>query len=158
MTQPGSVTEPSLELARQLRSRRAVDRLDYLRTVRVLAVTMRQDELARGLGVTQPAISSTVKKARQIEDVLVGFSGASPFEIAERYAAGLIDRVQLVEELGRFPYAPTPRTDGVDWLTEEVPKSVGEVLEALHAGLIDPPLYEEIQDSIDACGQTALRE
>lgn len=149
---------PSLEFARRLRSRRAVDRLDYLRTVRALAATMRQDELARALGVTQPAISATVKKAREVEDLPAGFSGASPLEIAERYAAGQIDRAQLIEELSRFPYAPSPRTDGVDWLVEEVPKTVGDVLDALHAGLIDAELYEQVQDGIDAFGHTAGRD
>jgi hypothetical protein len=147
-----------LKRARQLRSRRAVDRLDYLRAVRALSATIRQEDLARGLGVTQPAISSTVKKAREVEEVLAGFSGASPYEIAERYSAGQIDRAQLVVELGRFPYAPTPRTDGADWLTAQTAKTVGEVLDALHDGLIDPPLYEQIQDSIDEYRQTALRE
>lgn len=149
---------PSVGLARQLRSRRAVDRLDYLRTVRALTVTMRQDELARELGVTQPAISAAMKKAREVEDVPAGFSGASPYEIAERYAAGQIDRARLLEELGRFPYTPTPRTDGVDWLVEDVPKTVGEVLDALHAGLIDAELYEQVQNAIDTHRHTSGRD
>lgn len=148
----------TLERARLLRARRAVDRVDYLRSVRLLAASLRQDELARALGVTQPAISATVKKAREVEDLLKGFSGASPYEIAQRYCAGQLTRAQLVDELSRFPYAPTPRTDGVDWLVADVPKTVGEVLDALHDGLIDAELYDEVQDGIDANGHTALRD
>ncbi|MFS0700065.1 LysR family transcriptional regulator [Cellulomonas sp. 179-A 4D5 NHS] len=150
--------EPSVALARRLRSRRAVDRLDYLRTVRALAATMNQAALAAELGVTQPAISAAMKKAREVEDLPEGFSGAGPYEIAERYAAGQIDRARLIEELSRFPYAPTPRTDGVDWLVDDVPKTVGEVLDALRAGLIDAELYEQVQDGIDTYRHTAVRD
>lgn len=147
-----------LDRARLLRARREVDRVDYLRTVRVLSASLRQAELAQALGVTQPAISATVKKAREVEDPLEGFSGASPYEIAQRYRAGQLTRAQLLDELSRFPYAPTPRTDGVDWLVADVPKTVGEVLDALHDGLIDAELYDKVQDGIDANGHTALRD
>lgn len=76
--------EPSVQRGRRLRHRREVDRLDYLRTVRALASSMRQEDLAKHLGVTQPAISATLRKAREVPDLPPGFSGASPYEIAER--------------------------------------------------------------------------
>lgn len=146
---------PSVELARRLRHRRVVDRLDYLRTIRALARTMRQEELARTLGVTQPAISATLKTASGVPEVLAGFSGASPYEIAERYAAGLIDRDQLADELGRFPYAPTPKTDGVDWVVDEVPNTAGEVRQAWEDQLIDEATYVAVAEAITRGGQTA---
>jgi transcriptional regulator with XRE-family HTH domain len=147
--------EPSVQRARRLRYRREVDRLDYLRTVRALASNMRQEDLAKHLGVTQPAISATLRKAREIPDLTPGFSGASPYEIAERYAAGQIDREQLIDELGRFPYAPTPRTDGYDWLTDDVANTTGDVGDALDDGLIDEDTYVAIQHRITEHRQTA---
>jgi hypothetical protein len=56
---------------------------------------------------------------------LPGFSGATPKEICARYAAGLISRDQLIDELGRFPYQEADTTDGDDWLTAVNPGSFG---------------------------------
>jgi hypothetical protein len=138
-----------VEQVRRLRHRQVVDRLDELRLVRRLSSTMSQTALAKALAMSQPSINSALKRAAKVPDVLEGFSGASPYEIAERYAAGMIDRDQLIGELGRFPYAPTPTTDGYDWLVDEVPNTVGDVLEALHDGLIDEDAYVAIHQRID---------
>lgn len=140
---------PSIEQVRRLRHRQAVDRLDELRLMRRLSETMSQTEPAKALAIGRPAVSSALERAAEVPDVLAGFSGASPYEIAQRYAAGLIDREQLIDELGRFPYAPTPKTDGYDWLTEDVPNTVGDVLDALDDRLIDDDTYEAVQDRID---------
>lgn len=151
-----TVIEPvSVEQVRRLRHRQVVDRLDELRSLRRLSATMSQTAIAKALSITQPTVNSALKRAETIPDVPSGFSGASPYEIAERYAAGLISREQLVDELGRFPYAPTPTTDGYDWLVSEVPNTVGEVGRALDDGLIDIDTYEAVQDSIDAHDQAA---
>ncbi len=149
------VEPPSVDQVRRLRHRQVVDRLDELRLVRRLSATMSQTALAKALAISQPAVNNALKRAAEVPDVPAGFSGASPYEIAERYAAGMIDRDRLIDELGRFPYAPTPKTDGYDWLTEEVPNTVADVLHALRDGLIDDDTYEAVQDSIDAHGQTA---
>jgi hypothetical protein len=140
---------PSVERVRRLRQRQMVDRLDELRELRGLAETMSQPAIAKALAITQPAVNVALKRARTVPDVPEGFSGASPYEIAQRYAAGLMSREQLIDELGRFPYAPTPETDGLDWLVLEVPNTVGEVGRAWDHELIDEETYEAIQDAID---------
>lgn len=60
----------------------------------------------------QPSVNSALRTASKVEMPLPGFSGATPAEICQRYAAGFIDRAQLVDELVRFPYAKSGETDG----------------------------------------------
>jgi hypothetical protein len=91
-----------------------------------------------------------VPEAEVAEDVpmpLEGFSGATPKEICERYAAGEISREQLVEELGRFPYAPRSETDGYDWLPLDPPGSFAEVEQASFRGLIGTDEYDAILEA-----------
>ncbi|UNX53176.1 hypothetical protein MF406_09005 [Georgenia sp. TF02-10] len=149
------IDSPSVEQVRRLRHRQAVDRLDELRHLRQLSATMTQTALAKALAISQPSINSALKRAATVPDVPAGFSGASPYEIAERYAAGLIDRDQLIDELGRFPYARTPTTDGYDWLTDEVPNTTGDIGDALDDGLIDEDTYVAIQHRISEHRQSA---
>ena len=136
---------PDVKVARRLRSRRAVDGLDYLRELRRLSVAMSQTDLAQSLGVTQPTISAALKSAAKVPDPLEGFSGASAYEIAQRYAAGEIDRDQLVDELTRWEYVPTPHTDGpYDDLLIIPDGTFEEVAQARRDGLIDGETYDEI--------------
>lgn len=151
LTSMAAATDAGLDVGvvRLLRHRQAVDRLDELRLLRALSIAgASQLELARHLGISQPSINKALKRAMAVRDVLPGFSGATPFEIAQRYAAGLIDREQLVDELGRFPYVPfsAPARDGMN---ATVPGTAREILEALDAGLIDEDTYDAIQDRID---------
>lgn len=69
--------------------------------------TADQRTVARALGVSQPAISRLLSQAevRGVKPLPEGFSGASPYEIAERYAAGDIDREAMIRELSAWPYA-----------------------------------------------------
>ncbi|MDR1188810.1 MAG: hypothetical protein LBK95_15405 [Bifidobacteriaceae bacterium] len=78
---------------------------------------------------------------------LEGFSGATPWEICERYAAGEISREQLVDELVRYPYVPRPDTDGYDWLPIDPPGTFAEVQEAGFCGLIGPEEYGAILEA-----------
>ena len=134
---------------RLLRYRQAIDRLDELRELRALSIAgASQVELARQLGISQPSVNKALKRAMAVRDVLAGFSGATPFEIAQRYAAGLIDRAQLIDELGRFPYVPVSLA-ARDGMNATVPGTAREILDALDAGLIDEDTYDAIQDRID---------
>lgn len=134
---------------RLLRDRQVIDRLDELRHLRALSIAgASQVDLARHLGISQPSINKALKRAMAVRDVLDGFSGATPFEIAQRYAAGLISRDQLIDELGRFPYVPFSVVSRPG-LTATVPGTAREILDALDAGLIDDDTYDAIQDSID---------
>lgn len=136
--------DADVAVAVRLRHRQDVDRRDELRALRKLAATMTQTQIAKELRISQPAVNKRLKAAAQVPDVREGFSGASPYEIAERYAAGQIDRAQLVDELTRWPYAEQAKTDGFDWLVEEVPATFEEVGRALDEGLIDDETYDAV--------------
>ncbi|MFD6029077.1 hypothetical protein ACFWE5_00065 [Cellulosimicrobium funkei] len=139
-------TAPSVDVETvvRLRHRQVVDRLDELRLVRKLAAQMSQSEIARLLAISQPAVHKALKAAERVPEVADGFSGASPYEIAERYAAGQIDRARVVDELARWPYAGTPKTDGVDWVVEDAPGTFEEVGRALDDGLLDADTYDAV--------------
>lgn len=94
--------------------------------------------------MTQPTISAALKSATRVADPLEGFSGASAYEIAQRFAAGEIDRDQLVDELTRWEYVPMPHTDGYDDLPIIPAGTFEEVARARRAGLIDAATYDVI--------------
>lgn len=75
---------------------------------------------------------------------LSGFSGAAPYEICQRYAAGFIDRVKLVDELTTFPYVKDGQTDGDDSLIVDPGGTWSEVSDARRRGLIEDDVYEEV--------------
>jgi hypothetical protein len=84
---------------------------------------------------------------------LDGFSGATPYEICERYAAGMIDRERLVDELARYPYVPTPRTESLaDDLLMTPPGTWADVCDADRRGLIPEDVYGEVMARQDALG------
>lgn len=75
---------------------------------------------------------------------LDGFSGSTPYEICERFAAGLIDESQVLDELVRYPYVPGGSTDGYDSLIADHPGTWSEVASATRHGLIDQRAYEAV--------------
>lgn len=151
-----STTIPHREVvdrARRSRLRAHLAQLDYLRDLAeasVLGAT--QTEIARELRVTQPAISKSLKSASATPRVLDGFHGGSPYEIAERYAAGEINREQVVDELARWPYTPPDRGDGVDWLSYN-PGTFEDVVRARRDGLLDTATYDAVLDRQDELGR-----
>ncbi|SDS71865.1 MarR family transcriptional regulator [Microlunatus soli] len=130
--------DPVLSGVRQLRHRHILDRLDYLRGLRRLADGMTQTDLARALGLTQPSISSALKSAAKVADLRPGFSGAGPYEIAQRYVAGELDRDQLIDELARW--VPDPTVRAVDNPAD--PNS--EMRKAVRDGLLDEDAYRMV--------------
>lgn len=132
---------------RQLRARRVVDGLDELRVLAQLQGVVPQSQVARALGVAQPSVSERMRRAVRVEPVREGFSGASPYEIAQRYAAGLIGREQMMDELVRWPYEPYERTDGLDWTTGRLGEWE-QVATALDHGLLDAATYDGILDRV----------
>ncbi|MDR0944986.1 MAG: hypothetical protein LBM66_02320 [Bifidobacteriaceae bacterium] len=138
--------------ARRLRHRQQVDHLDYLRDLRALAGVMNQSDIARELGISQPSVSSALKTAETVPQIPAGFHGASPLEIAQRYAAGEITAETLVDELARWPYKPMPRTDGVDWGLDAT-GTIAEVEHAAMAGMIEDDLYDQIVDRLERAAQ-----
>ncbi|AJW80075.1 hypothetical protein [Clavibacter michiganensis] len=119
--------------------------LDYLREVRRLLDAGRSEEqLARELRVFKPQDLALLRAAREVSMPLEGFSSALPMEICERYAAGLLDRDRLVDELARYPYVPLDKTDGWDDLVVNPPGTWAEFMLAIDIGLVEDALYEEV--------------
>lgn len=135
------------ELRRAAKSRRLMEvtKLDFRRAIKHLEGAVPQVEIARALGVTQPSLSSALKTARAVPEAVPGFSGAGPYEICQRFAAGLIERAQLVDELTRWEYTPIPQGE---WFEDPQPSpgpgSWREVVNAVDEGLIDDATYDEV--------------
>lgn len=128
--------------ARLLRRRSELDRLTYRRKVAELAPLGSQREIARALGIAQPNVSKTLKVAASAPPLVDGFSGADPYEIAERFSVGELTLFELVDELLRWDYLPTQHTNGYDDLLFSVPGSWDDVNRARSEGLIDGATYD----------------
>jgi len=127
------------------RRRKEIDELDYRRQLRRLrARGYTQTQISKWLGIAQPSVLSAMRTASKVTMPLDGFSGATPHEICQRYAAGFIDRAQLVDELTRFPYVKGGQTDGYDSLIVDPAGTWSEVEEAVDRGLIEEDVYEEV--------------
>ena len=127
------------------RRRKEIDELDYRRELRRLEECgYSQTQISKWLGIAQPSVLSALRTAAKVTMPLDGFSGATPYEICQRYAGGLIDRAQLVDELTRFPYVEGGRTDGYDSLIVDPAGTWSEVSDARRRGLIENDVYEEV--------------
>ena len=149
-------TDSAIANARRARARRELGGLDYIRNVRAAVEILDQRDVARALGVSQPAISKLLSQAeaRGVKPIPDGFSGASPYEIAERYAAGDIDRAAMIRELSAWPYV---KNEGLaaaqaEWDSTPYPDTPGsfeEVGQAYDEGLIDGGAYDTILAASD---------
>lgn len=138
---------------RVLQLRSVLYRLDYLRGLRSLGQVLSAREIADRLRTGTDQVQQAMTTAAQIEDVVPGFSGAGPYEIAQRYAAGLLTREQLVDELARWPYPPDDTTDGYDDLLMSVPGSWEEVEKARSHGLLSTADYDTVRAQATAADE-----
>lgn len=134
---------PDGDTVRRLRSRQVVTRVSYLRELRRAAQNTTQTQLARLIGISQPSVNSALKSAAAVPDVRPGFSGATTYEIAQRYDAGELTREQTIDELGRWSYRPGSPSDGFDWTTADAGE-FEDVERAFSEHLIDAEMYDEI--------------
>lgn len=126
------------------RRRKTLDELDYRRgLVRLKKAGYTQTDIARWLGISQPSVNSAMATAEKLPMPLEGFSGATPLEICQRYAAGFISRDQMLDELVRYPYVEPGPYDEIDWMRDQRPGEITEVTDALHQGIIDQNDYSE---------------
>src|SRR5699024_11883009 len=96
------------------------------------------------IGVAQPTVQKLLARAEAITMPRQGFSGADPYEICERYAADLISRERVRDELSRWEYTPRVRTaDPADDLIVDTPGSIDDVERAMCQGLMDGDLCDE---------------
>ena len=126
------------------RQRMEVDALDYKRTLKAAAGGMTQREMAALLGMSQPAVAKALQRAQAVPAVVGDFNAASPYEVCQRYAAGFIDRKELVRQLVEWPYKPTPWANEYGEYEESMDGTWQEVVEAADAGLIDDAIYDEV--------------
>lgn len=126
---------------RYLRS--TLERLDYLRALRALGKTVSAREVADAFVTREDVVKQAMVAATQVDDAVEGFSGASPYEIAQRYAAGMLTREQLVDELSRWDYparhVPEPGEPGLN-----VPGSWEDVMAAFYDGLLAEQDYDAV--------------
>lgn len=134
---------PTVEQLRRVHVRNAVDELDYRRLLRrAVREGFTQRQIADWLGLTQPTINKVLARAKDLPDPVDGFSGATPYEICQRYAAGVISRDQLLDELVRFPYVAIPSMHPEAEMEFNSPGTWRDVEEALTDGLIRPEDYD----------------
>lgn len=150
---PGADVRAVVQRAAKLRRRRDLHDLDYRRALRkVRAVVQRegyaQRSVADNLGISQPALSKALRSAEQVQEPREGFSGASPYEICERYYVEFIDREQLIDELTRWSYGEQGGTDGYDSLIVDELGSWSDVELAFHHNLIDKSIYKEVFNQV----------
>lgn len=150
MTITGTRLQEVAAKAVKARHLRDVSELDYVRLVVVMVESgMSQTKIAKLVGVTQPTISKLLHRSASVPMAREGFSGADPFEICERYAADLITRDQLVDELTRWDYTPRQTTaNELDDLVVHTPGSTADLERALRRGLIDDDLFDEVADRL----------
>ncbi|PPF14678.1 MULTISPECIES: winged helix-turn-helix transcriptional regulator [unclassified Rathayibacter] len=146
------IQRPDGETIRKLRSLQVVTRVSYLRALRRAAEDTTQRQLAQEIGISQPSVNSALKSAAAVSDVRPGFSGATPYEIAQRYDAGELTKEQVIDELGRWSYRPGSASDGYDWTTADAGE-FAEVRRALSEHLIDVDTYDEILDRYSEQGR-----
>lgn len=138
----------ALVRARQLE---LVADLDFARALRAAArASMKQVEIAHLVGVSQSAVSQALKAAEKTPEVKEGFSGASVIEVCRRYAAGLLDRAQVVRELVDWPYVDGGEFDEFGDYSGPIEGTVDDVVTAAGLGLIGSDVYGEVLAGLKA--------
>lgn len=136
---------PQARAAISARARSEIGDLDYVRALRSwIATGATQTDIARALGLTQGAISRTLSRHSATAMPAAGFAGATPLEVCKRYAAGDLSRAEVVDQLARFPYTPTPEPSGWDDLVVDPPGAWSELATAQGLRLIDATIYRDV--------------
>ncbi|GMA33641.1 helix-turn-helix domain-containing protein [Litorihabitans aurantiacus] len=142
---------PRAAAAVQLRHRRDLDEVDLRRELVALSEEgYSQTRIAQWLQISQSAVSQLLKTARGGSVARAGFSGASPRELCQRYAAGLLSREQVVDELTRWEYVPMAQHEAYEDLPVQPEGTIWDVYRAAMDGLIDEGLYGEVAARVAA--------
>lgn len=139
--------ENEIRSAVRERARETVAHAAYVRSVKdLLSRGVSQSELARRLGISQPAVWKMAARAGDLSVVPEGFTGADAYEIIQQYAAGDLSEDELKDQLVRWKFTPGEFTDGYDWTTGELSSFSKEVGRAYDERLIDAELYDWLVD------------
>jgi hypothetical protein len=139
---------PELDEVRRLTLSSRLEELDRDRLIQSLArARVTQAQIAVAALVSQPRVSQITRLRLAV--VPEGYSGASPYEIAERYAAGLIDEETLVAELVRWPYADERPVEDVADIWSPGAGTFNDVERAFMDRLITAEQYDAVVDRLD---------
>ncbi|WP_435298952.1 hypothetical protein [Timonella sp. A28] len=132
--------------ARLVNARRTLElaQLDYNRALKDSAKVLPTRRIANGARIPQATVPQALDAVAETPDLLEGFSAASPYELCERYASGFIDREDMLDQLTRWPYAPTPHPDEFGDYTESFDNTIIEVTDAARGGLLTDDDYEDL--------------
>lgn len=124
--------------------------LDYKRTLKEVYGTLSQSQMAHVLRLSQPAVAKALQRAESVPDAVADFKAASPHEVCQRYAAGLIGREEVIRELVAWPYRSAPVFNEFGELESEIAGTFTDVDNAVSYGLIDESIYEEVLNQLTA--------
>lgn len=116
--------------------------IDFKRAIQEASQHIRQKTIAEWARLSEPRVSQIVHRTKRCRP---GFSGASPTEIAQRYAVGDIDENQAVDELTRWIYVPLPIADPFDETWTPGRGTWLEVEDAWFARLITDDMFAAIR-------------
>ncbi len=131
------------------RRRRDLAELDFRREVRRLldgGDSVEDVAVWVGLPLRPEHAQEVVRAASEVSMPVEGLSGATPYEICERYSVGEFDRAQLIDELKRYPYVPGGRPAPGDDLIVDPPGTSFEISHAKRMGLVDEAVYRDVFD------------
>lgn len=145
MSQVAEVPQDGGPEARLLRARELMEvtLLDYKRALKEARQEMTQTQMAKVLRISQPAVAKALQRAAEVPDA-AQFNAASPHEVCQRYAAGLIDRDEVIRELIAWPYPSAPSVNEFGELEGDTAGTFTDVENAVAFGLIDETIYEEV--------------
>ncbi len=123
--------------------------LDYKRAILAALISGASDkDLKKATRTSGEAFTKLLAEAARVSLPKENFSGASPLEICERYASGLLPREQALNELIEWPYDPWPNPQ--DYWDAEDPPPPGtweEVEDARIYGYIDDEFIKILCES-----------
>ncbi|WP_435298951.1 hypothetical protein [Timonella sp. A28] len=145
----GSAVEQQAH-ARLVNARRTLElaQLDYNRALKDSAKVLPTRQIANGARIPQTTVPQALDAVAKTPDLLEGFSAASPYELCERYASGFIDREDMLDQLTRWSYAPTPHPDEFGDYTESFNGTFHEVTDAILSGLITHDDYKDLYERL----------
>lgn len=134
-------------------ARRARAEADFYSAVAEIGATVSQVHMAAVLHTSQSNVSRWAARGRaEAERVQPGQLASTPYEVAQRYAAGEISRDQMLNALVSWPYQPEEPLPVQEWDTTPVPSGAGTfeetTAEAYRDGLISAEDYDAILDSL----------
>lgn len=136
--------------------RQADDALDMLGAIRAVELAAEQARRAvvshaRMTEFSWSEIGDALGVSKQAAHQRYAKKAATPYEVCERYAAGFLDRDEVVKQLSEWAYKPGHVADADDFRAPQ-DGTFEDVEAASLAGLIDREIYEAVLRAVVARG------